>query len=328
MGDKTGIEWTDATWNPTTGCDKVSPGCDRCYAMTLAPRLKAMGSPHYQLDGNPETSGPGFGYQEHPDALDKPLRWTRPRRIFVNSMSDLFHQDATPDFIARVFAVMALSPQHTFQVLTKRPGKMRSLLTSFPFSVAVMDHAWTMAHREQEGIRVAPAAAQAYIQQVQDAVHSGGPGVPWPLPNVWLGTSVEDQKRADLRIPQLLATPAARRFLSAEPLLGHVALGDTTGLDWVIVGGESGTGARPMNPDWARALRDQCISTGVPFLFKQWGEWTPDEHPGSPHTYVTAGPDPGLPFPLMSAMMWRTGKKAAGRVLDGRTWDQYPEETA
>lgn len=307
MGDKTGIEWTDATWNPTTGCDKVSPGCDRCYAMTLAPRLKAMGSPHYQLDGNPETSGPGFGYQEHPDGLDKPLRWTRPRRIFVNSMSDLFHQDATPEFQAKVFAVMLLARQHTFQVLTKRPGAMRSRLSSDSFRDLIHGSANSLM-------------AAHHID--------GGRSFPWPLPNVWLGTSVEDQKRADLRIPQLLATPAARRFLSAEPLLGHVALRDTTGLDWVIVGGESGTGARPMHPDWARALRDQCTSTGVPFLFKQWGEWTPDEHPGSVHTYLPPGVDAGVPFPPMTTMLWRPGKKAAGRTLDGRTWDEYPEETA
>lgn len=130
MSDATNIEWTDATWNPTTGCDKVSPGCDNCYAMTLAPRLKAMRSPHYQRDGDPKTSSPGFGVSIHPDALDKPLRWKKPRRIFVNSMSDLFHDEIPDEFIAQVFAVMALAPQHTFQVLTKRHGRMRSLLNN------------------------------------------------------------------------------------------------------------------------------------------------------------------------------------------------------
>lgn len=287
MGDKTGIEWTDATWNPTTGCDKVSPGCDNCYAMTLAPRLKAMGSAHYQNDGNPATSGPGFAYTEHPDALDKPLRWTRPRRIFVNSMSDLFHQDATAEFQARVFAVMAAAPQHTFQVLTKRPGVMRSRLSAPWFRDLVDRHYWILDPKE-------PDEEQ-----------------PWPLPNVWLGTSVEDQQRADLRVPALLETPAAVRFLSCEPLLGPVSLSrwlhghfgvpkiGQPDLDWVIVGGESGPGSRPMAAEWPRQLRDECSAAGVAFHFKQWGSHGPN----------------GTPM----------HKKEAGRLLDGRTWDEYPE---
>jgi len=283
MGDKTGIEWTDATWNPTTGCDKVSPGCDNCYAMTLAPRLQAMGSAHYQQDGDPRTSGPGFGIAMHADALDKPLRWTRPRRIFVNSMSDLFHGGVTREFQARVFAVMALAPQHTFQVLTKRPGVMRSVMNNPEFKAAVVRALdWRAGHVTDEP-----------------------PAIEWPLPNVWLGTSVEDQERADLRIPALLGTPAAIRFLSMEPLLGPVdiinSLGDSwlTGLDWIIVGGESGHGARPMRAEWARSLRDQAEVAGVAFHFKQWGSH--DEH--------------GTPM----------HKKAAGRMLDGRTWDEFPE---
>ena len=273
MADKTGIEWTDATWNPTTGCDQVSPGCDHCYAMTLAPRLKAMGSPRYQTDGDPKTSGPGFGLAMHEDALEQPLRWKRPRRIFVNSMSDLFHADVSDEFIGRVWAIMASAPQHTFQILTKRHARMRSLVTSMCENV------------------------------------NGGA----PLPNVWLGTSVEDQKRADLRIPALLKTPAAVRFLSMEPLLGPVSfrwaewvpwvngnhLDGLNGIGWVIVGGESGPGARPMNADWVRPLRDQCVEAGVPFHFKQWGSH--DEH--------------GVPM----------HKKVAGRLLDGRTWDEFPE---
>lgn len=292
MGDKTGIEWTDATWNPTTGCDKVSPGCDNCYAMTLAPRLKAMGSAHYQQDGDPATSGPGFGYAEHPDALDKPLRWTRPRRIFVNSMSDLFHGSATREFQAEVFAVMALARHHTFQVLTKRPGVMRSVLSSPAF--------FDLVH----------AAANRRLPE-----GTAGGHLPWPLPNVWVGTSVEDQARADLRVPALLGAPAAVRFLSMEPLLGPVNLtehlrvhvnqvGDRWehgSLDWIIVGGESGPGARPMAAAWVRDLRDQCVSAGVPFHFKQWGSH--DEH--------------GVP----------THKKVAGRLLDGRTWDEWPTLT-
>lgn len=298
MADKSRIEWTEATWNPTTGCDKVSPGCDNCYAMTLAPRLKAMGSKRYQRDGNPNTSGPGFGLSLHSDTVSLPMRWTKPRRIFVNSMSDLFHNDVPAAFIARVFAVMAATPRHTYQLLTKRHGRMRSLLGD-------------------DGTRLLEAApdektALALYQQ-------------WPLPNLWLGVSVEDQQRADLRIPALLDTPAAVRWLSMEPLLGPVDLRAVPGLDgqwgrsgrhhgsgapdcprslhhhhddrcrfpidWVVVGGESGLASRPMQVDWARSLRDQCSAAGVPFFFKQWGGRTP---------------------------------KANGRELDGRTWDEYP----
>jgi protein gp37 len=298
MADKSRIEWTEATWNPTTGCDRVSPGCDHCYAMTLAPRLKAMGSKRYQRDGDPRTSGPGFGLSLHSDTVSLPLRWTKPRRIFVNSMSDLFHDDVPPRFIAEVFSVMARTPQHTFQLLTKRHGRMRSLLSG-----------------------------DLYDLMVRELTTIDGPptGLTWPLPNVWLGVSVEDQKWAGIRIPALLDTPAAVRWLSMEPLLGPVDLTVVPGLDgqwghagrhhgsgapdcprdlhhhhddrcrfpldWVVVGGESGLASRPMQVDWARSLRDQCTSAGVPFFFKQWGGRTP---------------------------------KANGRELDGRTWDEYP----
>lgn len=314
MSDKTRIEWTDATWNPVTGCTKVSEGCDHCYAETIAHRF--AGTPAYPN---------GFAVTLRPERLDQPLRWQRPRRIFVNSMSDLFHADVPDEFIARVFAVMALAPQHTFQVLTKRPGRMRSLLSSAEF---------------RRGVRLA-----VFESGLVDEVIAFGSEM-FPLPNVWLGTSVESQKWADVRIPQLLGTPAAVRFLSCEPLLGPVDLvpslrawagGDAVQINhhlhWVIVGGESGPHARPMHPDWARSLRDQCVSAGVAYHFKQWGEWTPlfdgrelryplrgsrlavnlaadgraarDGHPGEP--------------------MIRLGKKAAGRELDGRTWDEYPE---
>lgn len=374
MGDKTGIEWTDATWNPTTGCDKVSPGCDHCYALTLAPRLKAMGSAHYQTDGDPATSGPGFGIAIHPDALDKPLRWTKPRRIFVNSMSDLFHSGVTRDFQAQVFAVMALAGHHTFQVLTKRPGVMRSVLSSPEFRSAVTDYAFQIVTQHHPTITV-PRNPNAVPWVLAD----------WPLPNVWLGTSVEDQKRADLRIPALLDTPAAVRFLSMEPLLGPVdLLGDwsagcehvgpavthdvrsTTlepgvveydcehqaGLDWVIVGGESGPGSRPMHPGWVRHLRDQCVSAGVPFHFKQWGNFAPvegePEHgdvwvlghghgivqterqgevgsmPTQPWEPGNVGAEPGRWDPYGDALVRPMHKKVAGRTLDGRTWDEFP----
>lgn len=353
MGDKTGIEWTDATWNPTTGCDKVSPGCDNCYAMTLAKRLKAMGSPRYQVDGDPETSGPGFGVTVHPTALDQALRWTRPRRIFVNSMSDLFHARVPDEYIARVFAVMALAPQHTFQVLTKRHGRMRSLLSSerFPGLVYMAINA-LLEHGNP--LRINDIAIMAAL----DGFSRGRFKV---LHNVWLGVSAEDQKRADLRIPALYDTPAAVRFVSAEPLLGLI---DTTtsgllardefdrGIDWVIVGGESGHGARPMHPHWAKSLRAQCLQADVPFLFKQWGDWTPlaplkdgkfDFSKGivmtdDGNTYNRGdltwpdGPRVGeairADYPHHNpTSMYRVGKKKAGRELyhDGRTFDGYPE---
>lgn len=326
MADKTGIEWTrsddgtpGATWNPTTGCDRVSPGCDNCYALRQARRLKSVGSVKYQRDGDPRTSGPGFGLTVHPDTLDQPLRWRRPRRIFVDSMSDLFHDQVPDTFLLQVFSVMQRAPQHTFQVLTKRHGRTRSVMP------------WLERKLTEDG--------QA-----------------WPLPNVWLGTSVEDQKRADLRIPALMQTPATVRFISAEPLLGPVTLThlhthcpthdfsggfcvgpcpDRRRPDWVIVGGESGKGARPMHPEWARSLRDQCTKANIAYLFKQWGEWAPDAdnpsegngrrlrhsrvylHPDGTEAQLSDGKGPGT-------RMDRVGKHAAGRHLDGQLWDQYP----
>lgn len=305
MSDRSKIEWTDATWNPVTGCTKVSPGCDHCYAETLAERFRGTPGHYYEH---------GFDVQLRPEKLDQPLRWRRPRRVFVNSMSDLFH-DAVPDkFIAHVWAIMAAADQHTFQVLTKRHGRMRSLLTTVDF--------WRMVSYRLEDMGI-----DAY---------------PSPLdlpPNVWVGVSVEDQKRADLRIPGLLDTPAAVRFLSCEPLLGRVDLsrwlthddecassddppwctctlehrrGDPyfykDRIDWVIVGGESGRDARPMHPEWARTLRDQCQTAGVPFHFKQWGEWGLQ----------------GWRVDPTATEMKRMGKRNSGRELDGRTWDEFP----
>jgi protein gp37 len=274
---ETTIEWTDATWNPTTGCDRVSAGCDSCYALTMAKRLKAMGNPKYQRDGNPKTSGPGFGISEHMDMLDEPFGWRKPRRIFVNSMSDLFHDGVTDRFIGEVFNRMCATPHHTYQLLTKRHGRMRSLLRRWA------NHATVGCTCPTEG---GGCSAPVDVEHGQ-----------WPLSNVWLGVSVEDQERAELRVPALLETPAAVRFLSCEPLLGPVDLKraacrgvDEYGrgltsrqvhwgccekavskLDWVIVGGESGPDARPMHPDWARSLRDQCQQAGVPFFMKQAG---------------------------------------------------------
>jgi len=341
MGDKTGIQWTQsddgtpgATWNPTTGCDRVSPGCDHCYALTQARRLRAMGQAKYQTDGDPRTSGPGFGLAVHPDALMQPLRWKRPRRIFVNSMSDLFHDKVRRDFILQVFAVMAVTPHHTYQVLTKRHARMRSLLSGPEFA----DDVWALVWQLDGGI--------AWRRRR------------WPLPNVWLGVSVEDQKWADIRIPALLDTPAAVRFLSCEPLLGPVDLRewlteerDVTDphldapldavvdgmvrrhdywirqsfIRWVICGGESGPGARPMVPDWARSLRDQCSDAGVPFFFKQWGQWAPTGCIGDgvqrAHQLWVGPPRGDL---CEYEEIRRVGKHAAGRELDGRTWDEFP----
>lgn len=252
MSDKTGIEWCDSTWNPVTGCTKVSEGCRHCYAATFAERWR--GTPGHYFEN-------GFDLTLRPDKLDQPLKWTRPRKIFVNSMSDLFHKDIPDEFIADVFAVMSMANQHTFQVLTKRPDRMQLLLNSMIFWIRVN------AARFARGVSVLKGAG------------------PVLLPNVWLGVSVENQKAADERIPLLLQTPAAVRFLSCEPLLGPLDLEFTQqiehpdnegygvdaikGLDWVICGAESGHGARPMNEDWVRSIRDQCEFAGTAFFYKQ-----------------------------------------------------------
>jgi protein gp37 len=304
MSDNSKIEWCDATWSPTTGCDRVSPGCDHCYALTLAARLKAMGSPKYQRDGKPPTSGPGFGLTIHPDVVNLPLRWRKPRKVFVNPMSDLLHAAVPDPWLADIFAVMAVCRQHTFQVLTKRHARLRALLNDPAFAANVRDRA--------VGKGLDPADWQ------------------WPVPNVWLGVSVEDQKWADIRIAALLDTPAAVRFISAEPLLGPVNLwqwidpsdpsvdcdkcgeerfpdeigaghdrievyygegdpdnspkegagwcpGPSAGtlprqIDWIIAGGESGPGARPCELGWLRDLRQQCEWADVPFFCKQLGK--------------------------------------------------------
>lgn len=364
----TKIEWTDETWNPVTGCSKISQGCKNCYAMREWPRLA----------GNPKTAYFGREFTDvrcHPERLDQPLRWSKPRRIFVNSMSDLFHPDVPDDFIDRVFAVMALSPQHTFQVLTKRPERMR----------AYMNHG--------EGFGrwgfIDGRARQIYAERYR-APFPTGKVLLGPLPNVWLGVSVEDQAAADERIPLLLETPAAVRWISAEPLLGPINLesvlwpnkgghrvdvlragywnaagyryggpsaelgaerglftnhSDMARLDWVVAGGESGPNARPMHPDWARGLCDQCVAAGVPFLFKQWGEWAPrrpeSERDGLdgatnlpaidmwPCGYIARdGAEfrarPASTDNVLRQAMWRVGKKAAGRLLDGAQYDGYP----
>lgn len=333
MADKSKIEWTEATWNPVTGCTKVSPGCDHCYAETFAERFRGTKGHPYEH---------GFDLTLRPERLDQPLRWKRPRRVFVNSMSDLFHEQVPEEFIVRVFAVMAASPWHTFQVLTKRHGRMRSLLNGDLFEAAVMDRVDFLC-----------ADHPPYAQPE------------WPLPNVWLGVSVEDQKWADIRIPALLQTPAAVRWLSCEPLLGPVDLhahddglhhwlpdfgpyyDDGSGepvcqahglsqcvqgcafIDWVVVGGESGPGARPMHPGWARSLRDQCTAAGVPYFFKQWGGWAPNGYRGIGNFNGRERlVGPALDDMGHREVIERVGKRAAGRELDGRTWDEYPARSA
>lgn len=345
MADNTGIEWTDATWNPTVGCSIVSPGCKGCYAMTMAHRCSQMGgkvAAKYAgltkvVNGHPVWTG---DIRLDPDSLSQPLRWKRGRRIFVNSMSDLFHEDLPDEAIDRVFAVMALAPQHTFQILTKRPERMRAYIESLERRAFENDCASTTNYLLAHGIDDAWWGMTRRIP----------PDHPWPLPNVWLGVSVEDQQRADERIPYLLATPAAVRFLSCEPLLGQLeiesflypdAVGDLLNgpyevfpsLDWVIVGGESGPGARPMHPDWARSLRFQCWAANVPFFFKQWGEWMPvDEwQPWDNRACIAIHQDGSevphdvVPQDVGGHRLHRVGKKAAGRLLDGVEHDGMPE---
>ncbi|TMV49383.1 phage Gp37/Gp68 family protein [Paenibacillus mesophilus] len=299
MSDKTKIEWSDATWNPVTGCSKVSEGCRNCYALTLAERFR--GTPGHYFEK-------GFDVTLRPDKLDQPLRWRRPRRIFVNSMSDLFHPDVQDDFIDQVFAVMALCPQHTFQILTKRPERMAQYLNHSSRKNDIETSAHGTSYRIS-GFGRLDLKDEDYDFQ-------------WPLPNVWLGVSVEIQKAADDRIPLLIETPAAVRFLSCEPLLGEVVVPWWNRIDWIIVGGEKGPGARPMHPDWARSLRDQCQAAGVPFFFKQFGEWAPvhelrcNERGIKGKPWFNFDPDTAL---------CKIGKVAAGRLLDGREWNEFPE---
>lgn len=325
MGDKSKIEWTDATWNPVAGCSIVSKGCTNCYAMKTAARLAKISASAEKyaptvktVNGNPVWTGK-LTFDEK--ALVKPLSWKRPRMIFVNSMSDLFHENVPDEWIDRIFAVMALCPQHIFQVLTKRPQRMREYFSNY----------------EQRNNDIGRAVMDIDDDHVlfRHAL---------PLKNVWLGVSVEDQKTADERIPPLLETCAAIRFISAEPLLGAVDLelekpdnGEPMGLHWVICGGESGPDARPMHPDWARTLRDQCAAADVPFFFKQWGEYAEfDKENGiigsEDYALAQSGdvlgwgstktggffPDDDVWKKENIAHMTRCGKKKAGNYLDGR----------
>ncbi len=340
MADKTGIEWTDSTWNPIVGCSVVSPGCTNCYAMKMAARIEAAGTaPRYNGLTDETNAGPVWNGMVSlaPDkTLLQPLLYRKPRKIFVNSMGDLFHEAIPDAWIDRVFAVMALSPQHTFQVLTKRADRMRQYLSA----------------RNGMGN---PALCDA-INAIPAQLGNRRGALEMPLPNVWVGVSAEDQRRADERIPLLLQTPASARFISAEPLLGPIDLdcpaidwmqypegngiiGDCLKIDWVIVGGESGSNARPMSIQWAREIRDQCARANIPFFFKQWGCWAPAgfhrseepgrfafgdyEHDRSAMIEVDHYPRQFTKFGARSVMQW-VGTKTAGRRLDGREHNEFP----
>ena len=331
MADRTKISWAEATWSPVTGCTRVSDGCLHCY-IARTPPIRMAGR---------SFDDPGIGatlaVQLHPTRLEQPMRWSRPRRIFVCSQADLFHEGVPNEFIAKMWAVMIAAPQHTYLVLTKRPARMRSLLNSSRFRVMIGD-----AAREMQLPDTAIAAVDVAVQDS------------WPLPNVWLGVTAENQHTADMRIPILLGTPATIRFVSAEPLLSPVDLSalpprphteqareiptstwvgalahassttraakaDPVTIDWLICGGESGPGARPMQPQWAQSLRDQCTRMGIAFHFKQWGEWAPHlDHEDADHTVDVS--DSGD----HAQGMRRVGKNLAGRLLDGQLHDDYP----
>ncbi len=365
MSDNTKIEWADATINAVNGCSVVSPGCTNCYAMRLAgtrmkhhPSRAGLTMPTKAGPAVAEGTARSRAKPKHvwtgevrlsETALLQPLKWKRPRRIFWNAHGDLFHENVPDEWIDRVFAVCALTPQHTHMILTKRSARMREYFNG-PIGL--------------DGKHLRRALWREAIPESHENTLTS---VPFPLPNVWLGVSVEDQTRADERIPDLLATPAAVRFISAEPLLGPLNLntvkmidyetegggsvqgwesalngkrfnewqdGDSEGwpkLDWVIAGGESGPGARPMHPDWARSLRDQCAAAGVAFHFKQWGEWVFEDQ-----LYDDPGDDlfDGKGNPVSAKTHWwpeadefasfKVGKKRAGRLLDGRTHDEFP----
>jgi protein gp37 len=405
MADKSAIEWTDATWNPIVGCSILSPGCTHCYAMGMAARIEAMtvalkakgqtGAPHYdgttrKAKGTTIWTGKVALAPDH--ILTEPLTWKRPRKIFVNSMGDLFHEDVPDAWIDKVFAVMALAPQHTFQVLTKRAKRMREYMNerwqpapahrlAWPGGDAIDIPAETKGEDREDQVR---AACEPFLEKLglvdtdNDELWTEDGNAKamtwtWPLKNVWLGVSAERQTEWDERTEHLVHTPAATRFVSIEPMLGpidcrfgvhhhpdnapslelaavvraarwHVANFAGVGIiDWIIVGGESGPGARPMHPDWARSIRDQCAAAGVPFFFKQWGEWAPHKptwggdlggdvragrveivHPTGQSDIEVFNATGGRNTIPGSRYMARLGKKAAGRLLDGVEHDAMP----
>jgi len=325
----TKIEWADESWNPVTGCTKVDEGCRNCYAERMSKRL--AGRCGYPADDP-------FRVTLHPERLDKPLHWKKPRRIFVNSMSDLFHPDVPDAFIDQVFAVMALASHHQFMILTKRPKNMMHYLE------------WEDYDPYETRVDMVNCRTSDFAHTFDEYITPEG----WPLPNVWLGVSVHDQKSADERIPILLQTPAAKRFVSFEPALGvwdieatfakiytgggvkTILQGNTLmpTLDRIICGGESGPGARPMHPDIPRSTRDQCAAAGVKFVHKQNGAFLPFQVATCMEGVSLNGEVVNVESPLRqdddvpgSIEMIRVGKKAAGRLLDGREHNEMPEAT-
>ncbi|WP_374713791.1 DUF5131 family protein [Symbiobacterium terraclitae] len=353
MADRTSIEWTDATWNPIRGCSRVSEGCRNCYAERQAIRFAGAGQPYEGLvrstDHGPRWTGQVRLAEE---LLEAPLRWRKPRRVFVNSMSDLFHEALPFSVIAAIYGVMALTPRHTYQVLTKRPQRAVEFFHWLDRAAEVAEVTFPEDSINWRRWHILRAAAIRFLGT------GPLPGIPaddppWPLPNVWIGVSVENQAAADERIPYLLQTPAAVRFVSCEPLLGPVdltavrpdaytvldvlngcgvttrpaAMGQsvpnvwTERLDWVVVGGETGPGARPMHPDWVRSIRDACVAAGVPFFFKQWGEYC---YPSQMSSDTWQQVDMAINLGHHSDSPIGVGKRLAGALLDGREWREWP----
>jgi protein gp37 len=286
----TGISWTSAVWNPTTGCDRISPGCDHCYALTMAKRLKGMGQAKYQADGDPRTSGPGFGLAVHEDALGVPLRRHKPTLWFVNSMSDLGHARIPREFAARIWAVMAATPQHRYQILTKRPDRLSRLLTDecrcgtghAPGIHLRSEMAWATALANPDRIPGLPGDADRRVYFNAD----------WPLRNAWIGTSIELDRYA-LRADALRETPAAIRFLSLEPLLGPLPSLSLEGIDWVILGGESGPGHRTLDIAWLEQVVTRCQQLGIPVWTKQDSGPKPGQQGRIPgHLWLHEFPEP------------------------------------
>lgn len=307
----------EGSWSPVSGCSPVSAGCMNCPTLVQWDRLSARPGSVYH--------GRAVGdVLCHPERLSQPLYWRRqPRQVTVNPMSDLFHPDVPDTFLDEVFAVMALAQQHVFKVLTKRPERMLAYASQ-------LEGRRDLIRQAMQRITIwMPPSERAHLLPVDRFAPTGG------LPNVWLGVSVEDQSSADQRVPLLLQTPAAVRWVCAEPLLGMVDLtrflrtrlreGDphdviVPALDWVVVGGETGHDARAMNPEWVRELRDQCVSTGVPFLFKQWGTWVPDRSGSTEPASLTK--------PVGMYAMTRPGSPHAGRWLDGQLHNGFPAQRA
>lgn len=331
MSYKSKIEWTEATWNPIAGCTKCSPGCENCYAERMSYRLMAMerGRLEDEIAGKysqvVDNRFGGWNGRIYCDefALKQPLHWRKPRRIFVCSMSDLFQEKVPFDFIDKVFGVIEKCPHHTFQILTKRAKRMAKYFKG-------------------------KIQARRIVQSVARNTDGCKEVNSLPLSNLHLGVSISNQAEADEKIPILLQIHAAVQWLSIEPMLGPIDLLNCNGvmafggsygawIDGVVVGGESGPGARPMHPDWVRSIRDQCVAADVPFFFKQWGNWIPGKrlgeiiwdstHEASSKEFRDVNNSSVFQFPDGQYIFRSRSKKTAGRILDGREWNEYPERS-